>query len=492
MFKYNSKIRSLKLILEPNFMKNNMLKLVKLIKSNGLIIFSLPLIINTFLNIFEKANIKILNEINFAKFGSFILGSLFFIYLSNFLNNRYLLGGKSIGLVLFLTSYFIFDTVLLFFSKNFNFKFTFIFISLLWCVLIIYKTKSLVEITKILLLFFIYRIFNHFFFAEIANNSNYQELNTDVPVQWFGIASMIFEENYYFALKNNLIEGQGLLPSYIQALMLEMGFNLEKFQFIQINSYLFLTFTILLITDLKISKKNKIASSIFFIAIIINNDWLEYLLINSLMIEGIVSFFISVYLYNFIQMYKSNNIKSFIFFLSFGGMVLTKNFISIISLILIISSVFLLRKNVFLIGGFIVYGFNLFYQNIYFSRLQSVAYTSEIDFKDLFLDFIYLRDIEITNIRNIIEQFLIDKPTTYLVIGFLILNILGLFKYKFNLHTDELLFFVVLLNFILVNLLYISYWKNVEFESSYRYIVVCFHLIFISLLSRFSKFENAD
>ena len=134
---------------------------------------------------------------------------------------------------------------------------------MLWCVLIIYKTKSLVEITKILLLFFIYRIFNHFFFAEIANNSNYQELNTDVPVQWFGIASMIFEENYYFALKNNLIEGQGLLPSYIQALMLEMGFNLEKFQFIQINSYLFLTFTILLITDLKISKKNKIASSIF-------------------------------------------------------------------------------------------------------------------------------------------------------------------------------------------------------------------------------------
>ena len=201
MFKYNSKIRSLKLILEPNFMKNNMLKLVKLIKSNGLIIFSLPLIINTFLNIFEKANIKILNEINFAKFGSFILGSLFFIYLSNFLNNRYLLGGKSIGLVLFLTSYFIFDTVLLFFSKNFNFKFTFIFISLLWCVLIIYKTKSLVEITKILLLFFIYRIFNHFFFAEIANNYNYQELNTDVPVQWFGIASMIFEETTILLLR---------------------------------------------------------------------------------------------------------------------------------------------------------------------------------------------------------------------------------------------------------------------------------------------------
>ena len=473
-------------------MKDIKYRIFIFIKSNLLIVFFLPVIINTLLNIFEKGNLKILNEISFAKFGSFILGSLFFIYLSNILNNQYFLGGKSVGLVLFLTSYFIFDTVLLFISKNFNFKFTFIFVSLLWCVLIIYKTKSVVEITKILLLFFTYRIFNHFFFAEITNNSNYQELNTDVPVQWFGIASMIFEQNYFFALKNNLIEGQGLLPSYIQALMLEMGFSLEKFQFIQTNSYLFLTFTILLITDLKISKKNKIVSSIFFTAIMINNDWLEYLMINSLMIEGIVSFLISVYLYNFIHMYKSNNLKSFIFFLSFGGMALTKNFVSIISLMLIISSIFLVKKNIFLLGSFVIYGFNLFYQKVYFSQLQTIAYTSEINFKDLFLDFLYIRDIDFTNIRNIIEQFLIDKPTTYIVIGFLIINIVSLFKYKLNYKTDELLFFVVLLNYILVNLLYISYWRNIEFESSYRYIVSCFHLIFISLVSRFSKFENTE
>jgi len=472
-------------------MKDIKYKIISFVKSNLLIVFFLPVIINTLLNILETANLEIFNEINFAKFGSFILGTLFFVYLSNFLNNQYLLGGKSIGLVLFLTSYFIFDTVLLFISKSLNFKFTFMIVSLLWCVLIIYKTKSFVEITKVLLLFFVYRIFNYLFFSEIANNSNYQELNTDVPAQWFGIASMIFEKNYFYALENNLIEGQGLLPSYIQALMLEIGFSLEKFQFIQINSYLFLTFTVLLISDLKISKKNKTASSIFFIALMINNNWLEYLMLNSLMLEGIVSFLISVYLYNFIEMYKRNNIKSFLFFVSFGGMVLTKNFVSIISLMLIISSVFLLRKNVFLVGSFVIYGFYLFYQKIYFSQLQNVAYTSEIDFKDLFLDFIYLRDLDFTNIRNIIEQFLIDKPTTYVVLGFLVLNTISLFKYKFNLQTDELLFIFILLNYILVNLLYISYWRNVEFESSYRYLVSCFHLIFLSLISRFSKFENA-
>ena len=167
-------------------MKDIKYRIFIFIKSNLLIVFFLPVIINTLLNIFEKGNLKLLNEISFAKFGSFILGSLFFIYLSNILNNQYFLGGKSVGLVLFLTSYFIFDTVLLFISKNFNFKFTFIFVSTVVCFDNL-QNKSVVEITKIFY-FFTYRIFNHFFFAEITNNSNYQELNTDVPVQWFGIA----------------------------------------------------------------------------------------------------------------------------------------------------------------------------------------------------------------------------------------------------------------------------------------------------------------
>ena len=39
---------------------------------------------------------------------------------------------------------------------------------------------------------------------------------------------MIYENNYYFALQNNLIEGQGLLPSYIQALLLEIGFGIQN------------------------------------------------------------------------------------------------------------------------------------------------------------------------------------------------------------------------------------------------------------------------
>ena len=118
---------------------------------------------------------------------------------------------------------------------------------------------------------------------------------------------------------------------------------------------------------------------------------------------------------------------------------------------IIISSVFLI-KNIFLVGGFVIYGSNLLSEDLFLAVTKCCIHI-EINFKDLFLDFIYLRDMDFINIRNIIEQFLIDKPTTYVVIGFLILNIVSLFKYKFNLQTDELLFFFVLLNYILVNLL---------------------------------------
>ena len=471
-------------------MKDEMLKLINFIKNNLLIIFSLPVIFNSGFNLLGKTNLIIFNEINFTKFWSFIIGTLFFIYLSHILNNLFSLGGNSISLVLFLTSYFIFDTVFMFITKNFSFLFTFILVSIIWCLLILYKTKSVVEITKILSLFSIYRIFNYLFFSDIVNNFNYQELNTDVPIQWFGIASMIYEQNYFFALENNIIEGQGLLPSYIQALILNFGYNLDKFQFIQVNSYLFLSFAILLISDLKISKKNKIASSVFFVSTIINNDWLEYLMTNSLMIEGVVSFLISVYMYYIIEMYKRKDLRSFIFFLSFGGMVLTKNFVSLISLLLIICGVLLIGKNFFLLAGLIIYGLNLFYQNIYFSEVQSFAYTSEIEFRDLLFDFLYITDLNFTNISNIFDQFLIDKPTTYIVIGFLIVNIVNFYKYRVSLDTNEIMFGFVIVNYILVNLLYISYWRNIEFESSYRYIVTCFHLIFISLVITISKFEK--
>ena len=465
---------------------------INFIKNNLLLAISIPVIFNSGINFIQRFNLINLDKVSFAKIISFILGTLFFVYLSDFLNNKFLFGGRSVALVLYLTSYFICDSVLMFIGGKMTFQSTFYIASLFWCVLILFKTKSLVGVIKIVSILSIYKIFNYLFFTDLINNSTYKELNTDVLAQWLDLASMIYENNYFFALENNLIEGQGLLPSYIQALLFEIGFSSQNFQFIQVNSYLFLSFSILLIADLKILKKNKFISSILFVSIITNNDWLEYLLINSLMIEGIVSFFISVYLYNFVQMYKNKNLTSLFFFLSFGGMVLTKNFVSLISLVIIIFSIVLIKRNIYLIASLVIYSLNLFYQKIYFSKMQNFAYTSEIDFIDLIFDFIYMRDLDLTKVFDILNQFLIDKPTTYIVVVFLIINLIIFQKFGINFGTNELMFIFVILNFILVNLLYISVWRNMEFESSYRYIISCFHIIFVSLVINLSKFEETS
>ena len=73
---------------------------------------------------------------------------------------------------------------------------------------------------------------------------------------------------------------------------------------------------------------------------------------------------------------------------------------------------------------------------------------------------------------------------------FLIFNIFNfLVKNKFE-FTQTFIFVFVVVNFLLVNLLYVSYWRNVEYESSYRYIMNCFHLIFISTGLSISNFVN--
>ena len=63
-------------------------------------------------------------------------------------------------------------------------------------------------------------------------------------------------------------------------------------------------------------------------------------------------------------------------------------------------------------------------------------------------------------------------------------------KLKYFKLFDWILFTFVIVNYLLVNLLYISYWQTVEYESSYRYIVVCLHIIIISISFNFLKLKK--
>ena len=468
-----------------------MKKIVKQAERNLLIILLfIPITGNLLLNV--VSDFSIVDDLSFENLisvVSFSLGSFFYLNLFSKLNDYLKVGSLSLTASYFLISYFLFDSLLLFVSKKFSFSTSFFVVSIIWIFVLLIKKIKYKDLISVAISYFLFRFFNNQFFEVLSNNSSYQELNTDVPYQWKELATMIYNENYFFSLVNNPINGQGLLVSYIQSLMLKINFYPENFIFIKTNYNLFLFFTFLLIFDLKIEKKNKFISCLVFALFLINNDWLYYLLTNSLMLEGIVSFFLGVYIYKYFDFLKKDKIHSLFFFLCFGSLVLSKNFVSLIVLILVILSLIFIKKNKYVIFGVVPYLTYLFYMNIFTSEVETFAYTNEIDFKNLVQDLIFFRDLKIINILNKINQFLIDKPTSYIFILFLISSTFYFVKMNKRFDFVNLSFLLVFINYLLVNILYISYWQDIEYQSSYRYILNSFHLVFITLCINLNHFE---
>ena len=463
----------------------------KQIKENLLIIIlCIPFIVNLFLNVVNDFSIiENLTFQNLISLISFCLGSIFYLSLFRKLNEYLEVGSISLTATYFLISYFLFDSLLLFISRELLFSTSFLVVSTIWISVLLFKKIKIKDLTLIALTYFLFRFFNNQFFNVLSNNGSYEELNTDVPAQWKDLATMIFDENYFFSLINNPLSGQGLLISYIQSLLLKINFYPDNFIFIKTNYNLLLFFTFLLIFDLKIQKKNKIISCFGLTVFLINNEWLYYLLANSLMLEGIVSFFFGVYVYYYLFYLKKNTIHSLFFFLCFGSLVLSKNFVSLIALGLVILSLLFIKRNKYVIFGIIPYLTSLIYESVYTSEIKSWAHTDEINFESLLLDLILFRDLEIVNVINIFNEFLIDKPTSYLYILFFVSSVFYFLNTDKSFNYIYLSFLIVFINYLLVNLLYISYWQDIEYKSSYRYIVNTFHIVFITLCINFNKFE---
>ena len=148
-----------------------------------------------------------------------------------------------------------------------------------------------------------------------------------------------------------------------------------------------------------------------------------------------------------------------------------------------------IKRNKYVIFGIIPYLTSLIYESVYTSEIKSWAHTDEINFESLLLDLILFRDLEVVNVINIFNEFLIDKPTSYLYILFFVSSLFYFLNTDKRFNYIYLSFLIVFINYLLVNLLYISYWQDIEYKSSYRYIVNTFHIVFITLCINFNKFE---
>lgn len=448
-------------------------------------LYSLIFTGNLILNIFNRPFENSFNTYLIYKISSFILVSTFYYLLSKVINDALNLNSLSLSISLFLISYFLFDHLMIFTDGQFSFDITVIVVSMIWLV-VVYKNKKNSPI-YLFLSYGVMRIYNYFFIDEIGNMERYFELNTDVAVQWLPSAKLLYGEGYYFLYSNNIIQGQGLLATHIQALVHKLNFGTSTFQFIQINSFLFLFFTILIFIDLKISRVNKLLISIVFLSLVLNNSWLLYLVGNSLMLEGIVGFLLSSFLINinnFLQQEKSSSI----FFISFGALVLTKQFISIIVLMISIFSLLRLNKKILL--SFIPLVLDLLNKSFLNVNSSFIAYSDGIDFFQIIQNILFLENIDLGNIEKIIKNFTIDIPFTLLLIFYLFSNLYILLKTK-KINFDNYIFFYSgILNFVFIVILYISYWQNVEVESSYRYLVNFLSIYLISIVLNVQKLDS--
>ena len=465
----------------------------KLLKKHLLLISVLPLIANFLLNTFS-GNVSYLQYLyeNKVLLLAVLVNSLFYFQVSKQINLALQLRSISLSLVYFLTSFYIFNLTFMPIFKKSSFKTTLIVVLFIWLCFLAYKAEKKFEIIKIPIFLIASNLLNSKYYSKLSSLYGYKELNTDVPLQWNKLAELISSENLYYAFTNNIIEGQTLSISYIQSLLFNLNFYSYDFTFVRLNSNLMIIFVLFFIYDTNLSKQDKIVSSIALISFILNSDWLTYLFFDSLMLEGLVSLIFSILVLNIKNHINIKpNLLSFFYFLSFSFLLFTKQFVSTIALLTL--AYLLIRfknKNVFV--GFVLYFLHKLYNFIYVPASDGFELLQGTSLRELLFDILTFDNLAFYNVNKVIQQLSLDKPFLYFLLIFMLYN-LKRFLQKLSDSDSALLdmiFLIVIINFVLVFLLYIVWWKDFGIQSSYRYILNLLLTMYYSLLININLFKK--
>ena len=450
-----------------------------------------PILLNFFLRILNS-DVVLINYYSSNKelLLIYFLNLFFYYYLSKLISDTLKLNSLSLSITYFLLSFFIFDLFISFISKEVTFKSSIIIVLAIWLIFLIMKSINKDRVLKLTIIYIASLFINNRYFNILKNLDNYIELNTDVPIQWLKLAELISSKNYYFAFTNNVIDGQSLVLSHVHSTVFNLNFYLRDFQFIRLNANIFLFFSLLLIYDLNISKKNKIIASFSLISLLLNSDWLTYLFLDSLMLEGAVSFLFAAFIINLNKyLIRKLNLQSLVYFSFFSCLFFTKQFISAISLFLIVF-IFLRYKNVNVLISLVFYCADYIYKKIYTPNVESFELLNGTSSIELLKDIIFFNNLEFSNIVKIISQLLIDRPVSYVIFLFFVINLFRIYKYKLDQSDLNLYFLIVFINFILIFLLYAVWWKDFAIQSSFRYIMNIFYLLFMGLIKNFNYLEK--
>ncbi len=445
-----------------------------------------PIFFNYFFRLLprEERNLSLYNpDIINLFLGLLFFSYLFFIGLQ--IKKSLNLSNISVAIVLYLLSFFIFDTYFLFITRYFDLVYLFFIINLLWLFLFLYKGE--VRNSDLILFLLAVFMFREIGFQYFINNFELSPLTYTVPDEtdvWLPATKNIYENNYFIGQeKQTSHSGYGLLISYINSISTYIFSKSTLYTYFPFIKNVFYFLTLFFIYEIKGTKKTKFFLSILLTVVILNSHWFRYLFFNSLMMESGISYFFGVIMYTFTKsknLFEQRLLSLLLGFLYFG-----KQFIAGIALLFLIFLFYKKRINLlsFMLGmsGFIMSIINALFLKVHLTWINYFRYFTTPSTGEKTYNF--------ENFYNVIQQFLIDKPITYLLFGFLILFLLN---YKENYSENRESILIIVFNTVLVFLLYVFIWGSenspAHIGSSYRYLLNIFHLlipIFIYTLDNF-------
>tara|TARA_B100001094_G_C18109495_1_gene760328 strand:+ start:46 stop:1440 length:1395 start_codon:yes stop_codon:yes gene_type:complete len=452
----------------------------KIVKNYSLEILLSALLVNYLSNIINQSD----NLIFFyLKNIHFLLSTFFSIYfyfiLSNYIKKSLKLNSRILSITYFFSSFFLIELIFFPVINLTGFRNLYLIIIISWLLIITLSSKSIKIFLHIVITYLSLSFFNYYYFEKLKSINWYVEWSNDVPSQWFELANLISSKGLFQAYTNNLIKGQGLFINNTQTIIFKLNFPLQDFQFIRVNSIIILFFSYLLFLDLKVSRNRQIIIALVFSIFVLNSEWLSYLFIDSLMLEGLASLFFGVYVYKSGDYMKTNlNFNSLVFYFFFSSVLFSKEFISTLTLVYLLYLLFI-KKNQNVIVVFVIYSLERFYRKLYVPPENGASLLDGRSLTDLFFDLINLRNLDFNVLINILIEFTRDRIALVIFIYFIFVNLYSI-KSK-NGSIETVIFILILLNIVFIFIIYISWWNNIEVQSSYRYFLNCLHLIMISI-----------
>ena len=122
-------------------------------------------------------------------------------------------------------------------------------------------------------------------------------------------------------------------------------------------------------------------NKLFYFLIILDDGWLRFLMGNSLMLEGLVSFLFATFVINIskAKLQKASVAENSFFILFLSLLIFSKQFIETIVLIVLLYIFLVIRDKVSTLPFLVIIFINQIYNRIYFNSLIDIEY---IDIKD--------------------------------------------------------------------------------------------------------------